>query len=115
MPSTPQARPALTHTSSRVVYSALRPAVVERSRRRGAIRALNFARLRHAASPCRASPLIIAVHFSAIMIVGAFVFVEVTAGITEASLPRSPSSPCTLSSSSTTAIACEPVRQVQLA
>ncbi len=39
----------------------------------------------------------IAAPFSAIMIVGALVLVEVTAGITEASMTLRPSSPCTLS------------------
>jgi hypothetical protein len=36
----------------------------------------------YAAIRCRAAPLIIAARFSAIMIVGALVLVEVTAGIT---------------------------------
>jgi hypothetical protein len=53
--------------------------------------------------------------FSAMMMVGALVLVEVTAGITEASMTRSPSSPCASNSSSTTAIACCHIRQVQLA
>jgi len=43
--------------------------------------------------------LIVAARFSAIMIVGALVLVEVTAGIAEASMTWSPSSPWTLSSS----------------
>jgi len=40
-------------------------------------------RLRYAANLSRAAPLIIAAPFSAIIIVGALVLVEVTAGITE--------------------------------
>ena len=55
-----------------------------------------------AASLSRALALIIAAPFSAIMIVGALVFVELTAGITEASTIRSASSPWTRSWSSTT-------------
>jgi len=49
------------------------------------------------------------------MIVGALVLVEVTAGITEASMTRSPSIPCTLSSLSTTQLVCGPIMQVQVA
>ena len=71
--------------------------------------------LRYAASLCRAAPLISVAPFSAIMIVGALVLVEVTAGITEASMTRSPSRPWTRNSLSTTLIGCEPIRQVQLA
>jgi hypothetical protein len=41
--------------------------------------------------------------------------VEVTAGITEASMTRSPSMAWTRDSLSTTFIGCEPIRQVQLA
>src|SRR5215467_14080757 len=55
-----------------------------------------------AASFSLALALIIAAPFSAIMIVGALVFVELTAGITEASMIRSASSPWTRSWSSTT-------------
>ena len=56
------------------------------------------------ASFSRAPALIIAAPLSAIMIVGALVFVELTAGITEASTTRSASSPWTRSWSSTTAM-----------
>src|SRR5262249_1660305 len=63
-----------------------------------------------AQSPVHAAALvaafwIIAAPFSAIIIVGALVLVEVTAGIPDASMPLSASSPCTRSSSSTTLIA----------
>ena len=51
------------------------------------VRRLNSARLRYLAILCRAAPIIVASPFSAIMIVGALVLVEVTAGITEASMP----------------------------
>ena len=57
----------------------------------------------------------IAAPFSAIVIVAASALVDVTAGMTEASMTLSPSMPCTLSSSSTTAIAWLPIMQVQLA
>ena len=53
-----------------------------------------------AASFSRVLALIIAAPFSAIMIVGALVFVELTAGITEASTTLSASSPWTWSWSS---------------
>jgi hypothetical protein len=69
----------------------------------------------HAAILRRAAPLIIAAPFSAIMIVGALVLVEVTAGITEAWMTLSPSEPCTRNSLSRTLIGCEPIRHVQLA
>ena len=54
-------------------------------------------RVLYAASFRRAAPLIMEAPFSAIMIVGASVLVEVTARITEASMTLCPSSPCTLS------------------
>ena len=50
--------------------------------------------------------------FSAIMIVAALVFAEVTAGITEASITRKRSTPRPLSSVSTTERASPPMRQV---
>src|ERR1700730_18415786 len=53
------------------------------------IESLDADRARYAAILCRAAPLIIVAPFSAIMIVGALVLVEVTAGITEASMTRS--------------------------
>ena len=59
--------------------------------------------------------LIMVAAFSAIMMVGAFVLVEVTDGVTEASMTRRPPSPCTRNALSTTLIGCEPIMQVQLA
>jgi hypothetical protein len=53
--------------------------------------------------------------FSAIMMVGALVLVDVTAGITEASMTRSRSSPRTRNSLSATHIVPDPIMQVQLA
>jgi hypothetical protein len=44
----------------------------------------SFSGLRYAANLCRAAPLMIAAPFSAIMMVGALVLVELTAGMIEA-------------------------------
>ena len=49
-----------------------------------------------------------------IMIIGALGLVEVAVGMTEASTTVSPSSPCTHSWSSTTAIRSPPILQVQV-
>ena len=67
-----------------------------------------------ASTPSRAARTI-AAPFSAIMMVGAFVLVDVTAGMTEASIPRNPSRPCTLNVPSTTDIGSGPIRHEQLA
>ena len=56
------------------------------------MRRLYSARFCRAATLCRAPPFFIAAPFTAIMIVGTLVLVEVTAGITEASMTRSSSS-----------------------
>jgi hypothetical protein len=97
------ARTALTVSAAAGVVSLRRAAAVRRCRCQrnrpsplpfSASVALrpNFARLRYAASLWRAASLIIAAPFSAIMIVGPLVLVEVTAGIAEASMTLSLSS-----------------------
>jgi hypothetical protein len=55
---------------------------------------------------CKPGPLIIAAPFSAIMIAGALVLVEVTAGMTEASVTLRLAIPCTRHPLWTTVIAC---------
>src|ERR1700676_3532037 len=60
----------------------------------------------------RALPRMRSAAFSAIMMVGAFVFDEVICGITDASQILTPLRPRSLSSGSTTAISCVPMAQV---
>ena len=60
----------------------------------------------------RISALIMSAAFSPIMMVGALVLPPIRVGITEASTTRRPSSPCTFSFASTTAIASLPILAV---
>jgi len=81
----------------------------------GLARAGQAARALKAGSAVRAARRITSAPFSAIIMVGALVLVEVTVGITDASMTRSRSSPCTRSWSSTTDISSPPILQVHVA